>query len=194
MLPVVRCVAGIACILALVCTATSAFAYKLIGLDWSYQANPITAQFVFCSKNAPAGAAQVIKNAAAKWNYAKFTFKFAADGCPDVRPDNYIEFGVLDDPTKTAETSHPNEPETTHMKKCSIRFNSAKRWNASNNPPASTQTDLMSTALHEFGHCVGLDDVDMSGSVMSGMLQPGEMIRELTADDLVGRNKIYGSP
>jgi predicted Zn-dependent protease len=58
----------------------------------------------------------------------------------------------------------------------------------------ASQTDLISTALHEFGHCVGLDDVEMSGVVMSGVLLPGQMMRELTSDDLAGRNKIYGSP
>jgi hypothetical protein len=31
----------------------------------------------------------------------------------------------------------------------------------------------------------------MSGYGMSGILQPGEMMRELTAGDLAGRNKIY---
>jgi poly(3-hydroxybutyrate) depolymerase len=189
-----RRAASIACISVSLCAATSAFAFKLIGWDWSHQANPIATQFVFCGKDAPAGAAQVIKNAAAKWNYSKFTFRFSADDCPSTRPDNYIEFSALDDPNKTAENSHPNEGTSTRTKKCALRFNTAKKWNASNGMPSSTQTDLMSTALHEFGHCVGLDDVNMSGVVMSGVLQPGEIMRELTADDLAGRDKIYGAP
>ncbi|MEH2475515.1 hypothetical protein V1281_003310 [Nitrobacteraceae bacterium AZCC 2161] len=77
----------------------------------------------------------MIKNAAAKWNYSRFTFRFSADDCPSTRPDNCIEFGVLDDPNITAENSHLNEGTSTRMNKCAIWFNTAKKWNVSNDMP-----------------------------------------------------------
>jgi hypothetical protein len=170
------------------------FAYKLLEWDWRYQANPIEGAFVVCTTGAPSGASQVTKDAARKWSYTKFRFTFGVDSCPNSPAANYVEFGALADPGKTAETSTPNEPVTNRMKKCVIRFNVAKSWYVGSGTPSSTQNDLFSVALHEFGHCVGLDDVSTPGVVMTDLLQPGQVMRELKADDIAGRNKVYGVP
>jgi hypothetical protein len=121
----------------------AAGSFELVGWDWSFQKQPIEGRFVFCKTNAPEGASQTIRNAAAK---------------------------------------------------CAIRFNSAKRWYVGSGAPSNTQNDLFSVALHEFGHCVGLADVQTSGAVMSGTLLPGQTARDLKPDDIAGRNKIYGAP
>lgn len=172
--------------------APAAGGFELLGWDWSFQKSPIEGRFVFCKTNAPAGASQAIRDAAAKWNYAKFKFSFDADACLSSPPPNYIEFGTVNE--VAAVTDSPNEPGTKRMKKCAIRFNRAKNWYVGTGAPSKMQNDLFSVALHEFGHCAGLADVQPPGVVMSGTLLPGETLRDLKPDDIAGRNKIYGAP
>jgi hypothetical protein len=183
--------AAIAAVL-LIGFAPAAGGFELLGWDWSFQKKPIDGRFVFCKTNAPVGASQSIRDAAAKWNYAKFRFSFDADACLASPPPNYIEFGTVNE--VAAVTDSPNEPGAKRMKKCAIRFNSAKNWYVGTGAPSKTQNDLFSVALHEFGHCAGLADVHPPGVVMSGTLLPGETLRDLKPDDIAGRNKIYGAP
>lgn len=81
--------------------------YALLGRDWSFQKDPIEGRFVFCKTGAPAGASETIRDAAAKWSYAKMKFRFGPDNCPNAPPPNYIDFGALDDPGKTGGNVHP---------------------------------------------------------------------------------------
>ena len=53
--------------------------YVKIGSDWTYVANPMLYKLEICLENAPAGADQMIKKAAATWSYAKFKFSFDAN-------------------------------------------------------------------------------------------------------------------
>jgi hypothetical protein len=89
------------------------------------------------------------------------------------------------------------------MKKCTIRFNSAKSWYVGNvsdgNPPAG-QYDLFTVALHELGHCVGLDDVDRDPTHPEAVVvmtkyppadQPLPVLRDLKQGDMDGRKAIY---
>ncbi|UCI14721.1 MULTISPECIES: matrixin family metalloprotease [unclassified Mesorhizobium] len=175
-------------------SSNSAAAYEVLGWDWKYQANPIETHFVICENDAPAGASKRIKEAAAKWNYAKLKFVFDDDDCPANPPLNYVEFGELKNPSKTAEADTPNIPATTKMKRCKVRFNKDKFWYLGNADPGADENDLFSVALHEFGHCLGLDHVKTKGVVMQEQLDSGKYLRELAADDLAGRNKIYGAP
>jgi hypothetical protein len=77
--------------------ARVAGAFELVGWDWSFQKQPVEGRFVFCKTNAPAGASQAIRDAAKKWEYAKFKFSFDADACPASPPPNYIEFGAVNE-------------------------------------------------------------------------------------------------
>jgi hypothetical protein len=196
-------------------SASAADNYKKLGWDWSFQKKPMAAAFVFCNnKDAPkdpsapadkkdqpwAKVSDVIRAAADKWKYSKFQFNFAADDCSRCPPPNYIDFGTLKDTTKQAETTAPNIPGTNKMKKCAIRFNKDTHWKVDGDPnAANNEFDLLSVALHELGHCVGLDDVAPAAApapaanpVMSSGLKAGEKRRDLTDDDKKGRNAIYG--
>jgi hypothetical protein len=197
--------------------------YKLLKWNWKFQKKPMAASLVFCNgpdapkdPSAPADqkdqpwtkVSDVIKAAAAKWQYkdgdkVKFQFNFAADDCARCPPPNYIDFGKLKDPTKLAETTAPQVAGTDRMKKCTIRFNSAKSWYVGNvsdgNPPAG-QYDLFTVALHELGHCVGLDDVDRDPTHPEAVVvmtkyppadQPLPVLRDLKQGDMDGRKAIY---
>ncbi|PDS27752.1 hypothetical protein EFQ99_33830 [Rhizobium vallis] len=172
-------------------SAAAASAYKLEDWNWKYQANPIEARFVICEQDAPSGAASVIKQAAAKWSYSKLKFSFEANNCPQERPLNYVEFVPLN---VTGLTTAPNELGTHNTKRCLIQFNKSKPWYAGTGMPGGNQNDLFSVALHEFGHCIGLLDIDDKGAVMNGKLDVGKVLRDLASDDLAGRNAIYGMP
>lgn len=187
--------------------------YKLLDWNWKFQKYPMASSLEYCSKNAPSDPADpakpwskvldTIRAAAEKWKYAKkdakngatlFQFRFSGEDCPQCPGPNFIEFGPLTDPQKAAETSYPRITGTPRMKKCAIRFNSAMSWYVADDDPKPTEYDLMSVALHELGHCVGLDDEPDGSAVMSVGLKPGEKRRDLQPDDIAGRNKIYGDP
>ncbi|MBY5579143.1 matrixin family metalloprotease [Rhizobium leguminosarum] len=174
-------------------SANKASGFEEKGYSWNFEKNPIETHFIICENNAPVGASKLIQQAAAKWNYSKLHINFDEDDCPAQRPINYVEFTEFQDKGETGFTATRNDG-TKEMKSCRIQFNKDKFWNLSAGAPDKDENDLFSVALHEFGHCVGLDDLKAPGSVMQGRLNAGEMLRELTPDDVAGRNKIYGAP
>jgi hypothetical protein len=190
---------------------------KPLDWNWKFQKRPMASSFEYCSTNAPQDPAaakdkaaeiwpkvlETIRAAASKWRYAKkdakkdetlFQFRISSDDCPQCPGLNYIDFGPLKDPTAPAETTYTGVPGTSNMKKCAIRFNSAVSWHVTDDDPKPNEFDLLSVALHEFGHCVGLDNVSTGSAVMSVGLKAGEKRRDLQPDDTAGRNKIYGDP
>ena len=68
-----------------------------------------------------------------------------------------------------------------------LHFDEAETW-TTNNPP--TGTDLLTVALHEIGHGLGLDHSSDPASVMYAFY--GGIRRELTGDDIAGISAIYG--
>ena len=68
-----------------------------------------------------------------------------------------------------------------------LHFDEAETWTV-NTPP--TGIDLLTVALHELGHGLGLDHSADPSSVMFAFY--GGMRRELTTDDMAGIQSIYG--
>ena len=77
-----------------------------------------------------------------------------------------------------------------------MRFNSAANWYTGTDTPLAHQFDLWSVATHEMGHCLGLDHEDNVDPlpVMRTTLSVETVVRQLTADDVAGRNSIYNAP
>lgn len=67
----------------------------------------------------------------------------------DTRGDLGSQGGVL------AVTVVCYDPSTLQITSANIAFDSAESWYTGTNSPASTQMDLMSVAVHEFGHFTG---------------------------------------
>ncbi|HYD69913.1 matrixin family metalloprotease [Azospirillum sp.] len=183
-------------------SANPALAYKKLGLAWK-DGKP--QGFTVCLKGAPPGALDRIKEAAQKWNYSKFKFTFEAEKCLDYASSggadgtSYIEFTTITGPgTKPddAGDATPRNPDAApHLKECDIRFNINKKWyTKATGTPAEGENDLLSVAMHEFGHCLGLQHSEISGTVMRDHLLLSKTQRTLTQDDIDGRNDIYGKP
>lgn len=69
-----------------------------------------------------------------------------------------------------------------------ITFNTAYRWSTS---PRSFESDIQSTALHEVGHFIGLDHIDISSAVMFRSIQSGVRKRTLTENETAGAAHLY---
>ena len=76
-----------------------------------------------------------------------------------------------------------------------MRFSSAVNWYTGTDTPPADQFDWWSVATHEMGHCLGLDHEDSIDPlpVMRTTLSRGTVIRQLTPDDVAGRNSIYSA-
>jgi hypothetical protein len=68
-------------------------------------------------------------------------------------------------------------------------FDEAETWTIAV-PPAASQIDLTTVALHEFGHALGLAHSPVAGAVMQAFY--GGPRRVLSADDINGITSIYG--
>jgi hypothetical protein len=180
--------------------SSPAFSFEKGNSNWTHKgAQAMGEDFEICATGFPAGAVAKVKAAAAKWNYSKFKFTFKADGCSgtstlgDADGINQVDFGVVGAPELAGAVSalYPEQPFSDKMIECDIRFNSASTWHTGNDNPPANKNDVFSTALHEFGHCLGLWDTT-TAAVMEGALGPGQVRRDLTQDDKDGRAAIYG--
>ena len=68
-------------------------------------------------------------------------------------------------------------------------FDEAETWTVTI-PPASGQFDLVTVAIHEFGHALGLNHSPVAGSVMQAFYAGPR--RVLHGDDIAGITSIYG--
>jgi hypothetical protein len=182
--------------------ASSGYTFVLTGTDWSYQATPMGENWTVCGAGVPGSGVQRTKDGAAGWNYANFTFTFGTDACslggayPSFNNVNQVDFGgglgagVL---AETVSWFARNNPADTL--ECDMRFSSTFSWYTGTGTPPGTQVDWWSVAIHEMGHCLGLDHetrITNPTPVMFPSFSAGEVRRTLTPDDSAGRDAIYG--
>jgi hypothetical protein len=177
--------------------ATPALAFEQDSPTWTYMANPMGEPWVICPDGMPDEAVQRTKDGASAWNYERFRYTFANEAClsdgrfPTSNGVNQIDFGPLPagELARTATFFVGND-----ALECDLRFNSAVQWYTGTGTPSPEQFDWWSVATHEMGHCLGLDHEDdvLPPPVMRSGLLRGAVLRTLTADDIAGRNSIYG--
>ena len=147
----------------------------------------------------PGDAVQRTKDGAAAWNYEHFQFTFDPEHVCLMAPlasstsVNQIDFGRLPEEVlaNTVFFFFTDAPDQTV--ECDMRFNSAVNWYTGTGTPPVDQFDWWSVATHEMGHCLGLDHEDSINPppVMQSRLPIGTVMRQLTPDDVAGRNSIY---
>jgi hypothetical protein len=175
-------------------------AFQLEGPDWAYMPNPMGKNWVICPDRLPGEAVQRTKDGATRWDYDHFRFTFESEAClsngvfPILNSVNQVDFGRLPLGVLARTVFFSVGDQITE---CDMRFNSAVNWYTGTGTPAANQFDWWSVATHEMGHCLGLDHEDNVTPlpVMQSETDPtGSVLRELTDDDIAGRNTIYGQP
>ena len=178
-------------------------AFQLNDQDWAYIPNPMGADWRVCPDGMPSAGVQRTKDGALVWNYTQFQFTFGNDTClsegayPVFNEVNQVDFGGDLPPEVLAETvSFVFTSAPADTVECDMRFNNTVNWYTGTELPAANQFDWWSVAIHEMGHCLGLghEDAVVPAPVMRASLAAGEVQRQLTADDIAGRNALYGSP
>jgi hypothetical protein len=169
--------------------------------NWSYMPNPMGENWVICPDRMPDDAVQRTKDGAMAWDYEHFQFTFDAEVCLSndafgiFNSVNQIDFGPLPGGVlaQTISFFFTDAPDRTV--ECDMRFNSAVNWYTGTGTPALDQFDWWSVATHEMGHCLGLDHEDRINPppVMRTALPIGTVMRQLTPDDVAGRDSIYGA-
>jgi hypothetical protein len=167
--------------------------------NWSYMPNPMGEPWVICPDRMPGDAVQRTKDGAAAWDYEHFRFTFDPEDCLSngasgiLNGVNQIDFGRLSEGVlaNTVSFFFTDAPDRTV--ECDMRFNSTVHWYTGTGTPPGDQFDWWSVATHEMGHCLGLDHEDSINPppVMQTALPIGTVMRQLTPDDMAGRDAIY---
>ena len=179
---------------------SAGFTYVLTGQDWTQQPTPMGENWIVCSAGVPGSGVQRTKDAATGWNYQHLTFSFGADACrsgglfPSFNNVNQVDFGGGLGAGVLAQTNWWYVASTGDIVECDMRFSNAFNWYTGTGTPPSGQFDWQSVAAHEMGHCLGLSHQGgiTPTPVMAATFAPGETRRILTADDIAGRDVIYG--
>lgn len=188
----------------LICAAVfgiaPAMAYKHNGKSWAYLAEPRKPVFIICDTGLDDTAKGIVKAAAAIWaNGDKFAFSFDDTKECDTNANwgkcdkiNVIDFGSIN---KGIAVAAPCAGDTaTDMQTCDIRISKAVALYIGTGTVPQNKYDLFTGMAHEFGHCVGLDEVRESAdkaSVMYFEIGPRESRRALSKDDVAGRDILY---
>ena len=70
-----------------------------------------------------------------------------------------------------------------------IHFGEDENWTSNTGPGVN----LLTIALHEIGHALGMDHSGVNAAVMHAITKKGEnAVRKLHSDDIVGIRELYG--
>ena len=181
--------------------ASQVLAFVRNDSNWAYMPNPMGENWVICPDRMPGDAVQRTKDGAAAWDYEHFQFTFAPEACLSdgafgiLNGVNQIDFGRLPGGVLANTTSFFFTDAPDQTVECDTRFSSAVNWYTGTGTPGADQFDWWSVATHEMGHCLGLGHEDRVNPppVMRTALPIGTVLRQLTPDDVAGRDSIYGA-
>ena len=192
-------------------TATSAQAFRVIGWDWDWQRNPMADPFYANVSSFPAAvgtqpqveaalrdaqdiwATEGLAGFSFDWGGATARTSFSADG---VFISQYSSQAVAGGTLAVSQSWGWGD----EMTECDQRYYRANGfgpidWSADPNGASVFEIDLEHTAIHEYGHCAGLDHSSNANAIMyastTGGMGPGD--RHLHPDDVAGLQSMYGA-
>lgn len=191
--------------------STPAFAYRLIGWDWSWMRSPLSTPFYVNVNSFPAGVGttqqvtSALQNGMGTWateGQSAFSFTY---GGPTTRTSFTADGTFISQYSNTTAGGgtlavSQSWGQGGQMTECDQRYYAANaygsiNWSANPNGASWSEIDLQYTALHEYGHCAGLDHSSNRSAVMypttSGGLGPAD--RHLHSDDVAGLQAMYGA-
>jgi hypothetical protein len=199
-----------------------ALGYEFTGKDWTWQANPVDVPFDLNLSSWTVTGLDVFEiapafaNAATAWSEnasgARVTAKPGGNTTSLDLDLDYVHITRYVDGTGPGATvattsvwSYTNGSgpgfNPWDVADCDAEFYASNdlgdiEWSADANGPASTEMDLELVAIHELGHCLGLDHTTEIDAVMYESVPSGTPVswRELHQDDLDGIDAIYGDP
>lgn len=162
--------------------SSTALGYLYSGIKW-----PTTTIYDRYLSNLPSSWQTPVGAAAATWNsYSNFKIY------KDLGGTSGNSWGAASLGSGTVGITYYYGSGTT-LSQCLSYYNN--QYSFSTNPNSS-QYDLQSVALHEYGHWLRLLDLYNtlydSDKVMYGYIDPGQIKRSLTQDDINGIRAIYG--
>lgn len=172
-----------------------AFAYILIGHDWTYQSFPMGENYVvFENTDDTVDELAAILAAAAKWNEepADFYFYYGGPGthaAPAFDGINQIRWGIT--AGSLATTTFWYNATTGDILEVDCVLNDNLTWSVGTPTPAG-QYDVESIMLHQFGHYLSIGH-STPPAIMQPTVPSGTQRRLLTVDDQYGIESIYGT-
>lgn len=183
--------------------ALPAWAYHLTGRWWSWQDHPIEDGFSIALADFPTDAGSsaeietALTSAMSTWNDQDrdVLLQYDGQGVAGLEADghNIIGYGAYPGLSTTLAFAATWSYEDGAAFDCDLYFLSENDygtiyWDADSNGPASGRYDIEGVALHELGHCLGLDHSDDSTAVMYAYYNGS---RSLTSDDISGFQYLY---
>jgi len=196
-------------VFAALLVAPTAFGYRTMGIDWDYQANPVSDPMYLNASSFPSsvGTTSEVKNA----------WENAMDAWVDQggTPLQMVYGGTTSSTSWTSDGFHVSMFSNTNgggstialtqswsiwgqVTDCDYRFYDRNNWgdiswSADVGGASWWQTDLEQTMVHEIGHCLGLDHSNKSNAIMYASVTSGAPEdRLLHSDDISGIQSLYG--
>lgn len=192
---------GLIIVLCTLLINTTGHAFVIWGIDWNWLGgNPVSVGMKVnpnCTDATAPNELATLQSAMNTWSNAGANFAFYYAGATSVT--NYTNNGQNDmcwNPSggggALATTTAWYQPGTSNMTQCDVVFwDGGITW--STTTPSYFQYDVESVALHELGHCLGLDHSQYNWAVMWYAIGGGEVQRTLSSDDIAGAIYIYGN-
>ena len=172
---------------------------ELIGCSYSNRVN-MTYRFDTITRDLPTDSVrEAVRNAFSTWSrVVPITFReVATDQAADFRigwfTGNHGDGSPFDgagDATGNVLAHAFYPPNCGGANAGLMHFDDFETWAVA---ASGTAMDLETVALHEIGHLLGLAHSDVNGSVMFPTIRIGETNRILTADDIAGIQRLYGT-